>query len=226
MNYLTFDITAFYFKLQIQAPRFSEFQQIKFFKMNEENVYFIKVDDVTVSSTVIDEYFQCDLEKCKGACCTIPNAYGAPITFEEANILVDIQEKLYKYLPEKHIQILQKYGPYEVHKGFYHTRTFEDKECVFVYYDGDIAKCAIEKAYLNGEIDFRKPISCHLFPIRKIHFGNDVLRAEFLSICEAALSRGLDSKMPVYEFCKESLIRLYGKRWFDKLKQIINQLKR
>lgn len=192
----------------------------------EHNLYFIKVDEVTISSTVIEEYFQCDLEKCKGACCTIENAYGAPITLEEVNILIDIQDKLVKYLPSKHVEILNKYGPYEVHKGFYHTRTFEDKECIFVYYQNSIARCAIENAYLNGEVEFRKPISCHLFPIRKINFGNDVLRAEFLSICEAAIERGLDSKIPVYEFCKESLTRLYGKRWFNKLELEIKKLKR
>jgi len=192
----------------------------------EDNLYFIKVDDITVSSTIIDEYFQCNLEKCKGACCTIENAYGAPITFEEANKLEEIKDKLYQYLPERHIELLKKYGAFEVHKGLYHTRTFEDKECVFVYYDNDIAKCAIEKAYLDGVVDFRKPISCHLFPIRKISFGSDVLRAEFLSICEAALSQGLDSKTHVYEFCKESLIRLYGKKWYDKLVSVINKLKR
>lgn len=194
--------------------------------MTEGNVYFIKIEDVTVSSTVIDEFFQCDLNKCKGACCTIENAYGAPITIEEANILEGIKENLYKYLPEKHVELLKKYGAFEIHKGLYHTRTFEDKECVFVYYDKDIAKCAIEKAYLEGEIDFRKPISCHLFPIRKISFGNDVLRAEFLSICEDAIKSGLDWKIPVYEFCKESLIRLYGTKWFEKLKSTINKLKR
>ncbi len=194
--------------------------------MTEGNVYFIKIENVTVSSTIIDEYFQCDLQKCKGACCTIENAYGAPITIEEANILESIKEILYKYLPEKHVELLKKYGSFEVHKGSYHTRTFEDRECVFVYYDKDIAKCAIEKAYLEGEIDFRKPISCHLFPIRKISFGNDVLRAEFLSICEDAIKSGLDSKIPVYEFCKESLIRLYGIKWFEKLKNAINSLRR
>lgn len=192
----------------------------------EDNVYFIKVDDITISSTIIDEYFQCDLEKCKGACCTIENAYGAPITLEEANILEDIKEKLYKYLPDKHIELLKKYGPFEVHKGLYHTRTYEKQECVFVYYDNNIAKCAIEMAYLEGEISFRKPISCHLFPIRRISFGNDVLRAEFLPICESAIKNGLDSKTPVYEFCKEALIRLYGLRWFEKLKNVINKLKK
>lgn len=194
--------------------------------MTEGNVYFIKVEEVTVSSTVTDEYFQCDLEKCKGACCTIENAYGAPITFEEADILERIKEKVYKYLPEKHVEILKKFGAFEIHKGLYHTRTFEDKECVFVYYDNNIAKCAIEKAYLDGEVGFRKPISCHLFPIRKISFGSDVLRAEFLKICETALSNGLDSKTLVYEFCKDALIRLYGKSWFEKLNNAINKLKR
>lgn len=194
--------------------------------MHNGEVYFIKVDDVTVSSTIIDEYFKCDLTKCKGACCTIENALGAPITFEESNILVDIKEKLYKYLPEKNVELLKKYGPFEVHKGLYHTRTLDEKECIFVYFEDGIARCAIEKAFLNNEINFRKPISCHLFPIRKINFGQDVLRAEFISICESALHNGLDSKTPVYEFCKDSLIRLYGIKWYEKLLRIINKLKR
>lgn len=194
--------------------------------MYNENLYFIKVDDITISSTIIDEFFQCDLEKCKGACCTIEDAYGAPLTFEESNVLIEIKEKLYKYLPEKNINLLKKHGPFEVHKGNYHTRTVEGKECIFVYFENNIAKCAIEKAFLNKEIDYRKPISCHLFPIRKINFGQDVLRTEFLNICQAAISKGLDSKMPVYEFCKEALIRLYGKSWFAKLKRAINNLKK
>lgn len=194
--------------------------------MQNGEMYFIKVDEITVSSSIIEEYFKCDLEKCKGACCTIENALGAPITFEESNILEEIKEKIYKYLPEKNVEILKKYGSFEVHKGLYHTRTLEEKECIFVYFENDIAKCAIEKAYLNGEITFRKPISCHLFPIRRINFGQDVLRAEFISICESALQNGLDSKTHVYEFCRESLIRLYGKNWYDKLIKVINKLKR
>ncbi len=194
--------------------------------MEDKIVYFIKVEDVTVSSTIIDMYFECDLEKCKGECCVIEGANGAPITFEESNMLLEIQDKLYKYLSAKHIEILKKYGPFENIKGRLHTRVVDKKECVFVYYEGDIARCAIEKAYDEGEINFRKPISCHLYPIRKIEFGEDVLRFDYYPACEPALNRGLASKTRVYEFCKDAIIRLYGIKWFEKLKKVINNQKR
>ncbi len=191
--------------------------------MDLGNTYFIKVEDVTINNSLIDEYFFCDLEKCKGACCTLENAYGAPLAIEEANTLAKIFDKVINYLPEKKQTALKKYGPFEVHKGNYHTRTIDERECIFVYYENEIAKCSLEKAYSRNEIDFRKPISCHLFPIKRQYFGSDVLRAEFLKICEPAISKGLDSKTTVYEFCKDSLIRLYGKSWFEKLKKVVSE---
>lgn len=191
--------------------------------MNSGNKYFINVEEITLNNSVVDEYFQCDLEKCKGACCTLENAYGASLTLEETNILTEVFHKVLNYLPEKNQTLLKKYGPFEVHKGNYHTRTIDERECIFVYYENEIAKCSLEKAYLKNEIDFRKPISCHLFPIKRNHFGSDVLSAEFLKICEPAFSKGLDLKMTVYEFCKDSLIRLYGKSWFEKLKKVASE---
>jgi hypothetical protein len=125
-----------------------------------------------------------------------------------------------RYLPEKSQTALIKYGPFEKHKGIYHTRIIDEKECIFVYWENEIAKCSIEKAFLNGETDFRKPISCHLFPIRKNYFGHDVLRTEFLKICKEAIAKGLASKTLVYEFCKDSLVRLYGTLWYDKLRKL------
>ncbi|MCX8010070.1 MAG: DUF3109 family protein [Ignavibacteria bacterium] len=189
----------------------------------EKEVYFIKVNEVTINNELFDEYFECDLNACKGACCTIEDAYGAPITNQEANFLQKEIETIAKYLPEKNKMILSKLGPYEVIKGNLHTRTVEEKDCVFVFKEDGIAKCAIERAYQNNEIDFRKPLSCHLFPIKRNVFGNDVLRVEKLSICKSAFSNGLDSKTRVYEFCKDALIRLYGKDWFNKLKSLANQ---
>jgi len=190
--------------------------------MKYENTYFIQIDDVTIGNSVTDEYFFCDLEKCKGACCTLEDAYGAPLTIEEANILAKVAEEIKHYLPTKSQAALKKFGPIEKHKGSYHTRTVEERECIFVYWENDVAKCAVEKSFFKSEIDFRKPISCHLFPIRKNYFGHDVLRAEFLKICDVAMTKGLDSKTFVYEFCKDSLVRLYGTKWYDKLRKLVN----
>lgn len=190
--------------------------------MNYENTYFIKVDDITIGNSVIDEYFYCDLEKCKGACCTLENAYGAPLTIEETNTLVKLVDIVKQYLPEKSRIALEKYGPFEKHKGNYHARTIDERECIFVYWENEIAKCSIEKAFMNREIDFRKPISCHLFPIKRNFFGHDVVRTEFLKICKDAIAKGLDSKTLVYEFCKDSLVRLYGNKWYEKLRTLVN----
>ncbi|MCW8817384.1 MAG: DUF3109 family protein, partial [Ignavibacteriaceae bacterium] len=95
--------------------------------------------------------------------------------------------------------------------------------CVFVYYENEIAKCSIEKAYLEGKTDFRKPISCHLFPIRISDFGGDVLGFERIDECQPALELGKAENTTVAEFCKDSLSRLYGKEWYLKFIELIGK---
>ena len=99
-------------------------------------------------------------------------------------------------------------------------RSIDNKDCVFSTYEGKVAKCAIEKAYNSGKIDFKKPISCHLFPIRVSNFGGDVLRFEKLQECEPAMENGKELDVTVAEFCREPLERLYGKNWFNQLKEL------
>lgn len=166
---------------------------------------------------ITNTYFTCDLEKCKGACCTLESEFGAPITEEEVKIIAGLLPVIVKYLPPEHIREIEKDGFFTSKSNELLTQAVSRKACVFVYFENDVAKCSIERAYMNGETDFRKPISCHLFPIRVSKFGDEVLRYEKFSECSAALENGTKMDVTIAEFCKDSLIRAYGKHWYSSL---------
>lgn len=184
---------------------------------------FIEIDDIILNPEIIETKFTCDLDKCKGACCTMESEFGAPVTVNEIKKIEGIVNKVKKYLPERHIKEIEENGFWENKYDQSMTRSINNRECVFVYYDGDVAKCGIEKAYINGEVKFRKPISCHLFPIRVSEFGGDVLRFEEYSECGPALEKGLETDLTVLEFCKDALKRLYGGEWFNKTRSYLGK---
>ena len=183
----------------------------------------IPIENVVISEEVVKTNFACDLKKCKGACCTVESEYGAPLKEEEIGIINGIIDVVIKYLPETHIEEIEKKGFYDIIKNKLMTRSVNRKACVFVYFEGEIAKCSLERAYLNGETDFRKPISCHLFPIRITNFGGEILRYEKFDQCEPALKNGDKKNIKMVEFCEESLIRLYGERWYSNLMEVIGK---
>ena len=183
----------------------------------------IPVEDVLVRPEVVKINFECDLERCKGACCTLESDYGAPLLKEEVNKIRKILNNVKEYLPKRHVEEIDKNGFYEAKGSEFLTRSINNKACVFVYYDGDIAKCGIERAFLDGKVKFRKPISCHLFPIRVSKFGGPVLRYEKFSECKPALEKGEKNKLTLIDFCRESLIRLQGNNWYSKLKEIMGK---
>jgi Protein of unknown function (DUF3109) len=178
---------------------------------------FIPVENVLVRPEIMETNFSCDLEKCKGACCTIESEFGAPLSNEEIPIITEILEEVYPYLPGEHVNLIKKNGFFYNHEGESMTRSINKRECVFVYFDNGVAKCSIEKAFFDGKITFRKPISCHLFPIRITKFGGDVLRYEKFSECSPALEKGIKENIKIAEFCEDSLIRSYGKKWYSSL---------
>ena len=99
-------------------------------------------------------------------------------------------------------------------------KSVDNRDCVFVYRDSqDVALCAIEKAFYAGEVDFIKPLSCHLFPIRISDFGGPVLRYEEYDECKPALENGENKNITIMNFCETSLKRSFGEEWFDKLKE-------
>ena len=183
----------------------------------------LPVENILVRREIAEIHFKCDLIKCKGACCTFESHYGAPLKWEEVNLINNILSEVIGYLPDVHRDEINQHGFYEVKKDEPLTRSIDKQACVFVYYENGIAKCSIEKAYFDGKSDFRKPISCHLFPIRISDFGGDVLRFEHLDECKPAIELGKNENITVAEFCEDSLNRLYGEEWYSKFIELIGK---
>jgi Protein of unknown function (DUF3109) len=185
--------------------------------------YNIVVKNVILRQELIDTKFACDLGKCKGACCTLESEYGAPLSDNEISQIQDSLIAAKIYLTESHLNKLEKDGFFEKKNGELLVSSINNKECVFAFFENGVAKCSLEKAYLEGKTSFRKPISCHMFPIRVSNFGGDVLRFEEFSECKPALEKGKQENTSLIDFCKEALIRCYDKNWYSKLKEIIGK---
>ena len=185
--------------------------------MFEDNINL--ADDVVVRDEIFTQKFSCDLQKCKGACCTLESEFGAPLLEKEIYLIEENYSEIENYLPEEHKVEINKNGFSEEKQGELMVSSVNNKACVFVYSENDIAKCAIEKAYLEGKSSFKKPISCHLFPIRVTNFGGDVLRFEKFNECSPAEIKGKKENKYIYDFCEEPLKRKYGEKWYSLLKE-------
>jgi hypothetical protein len=175
------------------------------------------INDVLVRDEIVEIPFSCDLKKCKGACCTLESELGAPVTKAEVEEIEKILPVIKEYLKQTNIDEIEEKGFFEIRDDEMMITSVNNRDCVFSFFDNGIAKCAIERAYFDGKVQFRKPISCHLFPIRVTDFSGDVLRYEKFSECAPALEKGKEENITIVEFCKDSLIRLYGEDWYNKL---------
>lgn len=192
--------------------------------MNNSYLYhMLAIDDTLISEDIFDKKFVCDLSACKGECCVSGDS-GAPLEKEELEILNTVYEQVKPYMVPKGIKAVEKSGLYvRDADGDYTTTLVSDgAECAFVYFDdNNIAKCAIEKAYLEGKISWKKPISCHLYPIRITKYKNyEAINYHSWSICKPACDCGEKLDVPVFKFLKEPLIRKYGEGWFNELENI------
>jgi len=142
--------------------------------------------------------------------------FGAPLAESEVELMNDILEDVLPYISPKGREIIEHESFWEKKEGILLTKSIGDRDCVFVYRDGNVAKCGIEKAFFDGVIDFRKPLSCHLFPIRVVDFGGPVLRYEKFSECGAALDKGAETDETIFEFTREALERAFGVDWYRK----------
>lgn len=179
----------------------------------------IKVGEVLVSDDIRKVEFVCHLEKCKGACC-VEGDLGAPLEEDELALMHEIQDGVKSYLSEEGLKAIAEQGPYILDEdGDYSTPTIGGRECAYAIYDNTgTLKCGIEQAWLDGKVGFRKPISCHLYPIRitkKKDF--EAVNYHKWSICSAACSHGQALKVPLYKFLREPLIRKYGEKWYGEL---------
>jgi hypothetical protein len=179
----------------------------------------IEVKNTLVHEDIVRENFVCNLNKCKGICC-IEGDSGAPLERSELAILEEIYPIIKPYMTEKGIAVIEEFGTHvKDFEGDYTTPCVDtNKECAYVIMENGISKCSIEKAYEEGKIGWKKPISCHLYPIRITNYPEfEVLHYDRWNICSPACSFGNELKVPVYQFLKEPLIRKYGAEWYQEL---------
>lgn len=201
-----------------------------------------------ISKEVLETHFTCDLNRCKGACCVAGDS-GAPLEREELDQLTEVYEKVKPYMTPEGIQTVEKEGKFVYDKEdkefvtpliirtekqkqvLRHSKDKNEKarselkECAYTYFENGIAGCAIEKAYNEKKIDFRKPVSCHLYPIRiKKENGYDKLRYDKWNVCSPACALGKQTRIPVFEFVSAALLRKYGGDWLSELREAVKYL--
>jgi hypothetical protein len=183
----------------------------------------IAIDNVLVSDKVVEEQFVCDLLKCKGGCCEDGDA-GAPLEKEELERLNEIYEKVKPYLTAAGIREIESSGRYQYDREFgWVTPTIEGKMCAYGYKDASgIIKCGIEQAWNDGKISWKKPVSCHLYPIKinRNKVGEVMNYEPRTSLCRPGCALGQKLRVPAYVFLKEAIVRKYGMDFYNALEHI------
>jgi len=188
----------------------------------------LQIDKTLISFDIFEKKFVCDLGVCKGECC-VEGDSGAPLDDEETKILEEIYPVVEKYMTKAGIKAVKKQGKWIVDSdGDKVTPLVNNKECAYIYKDNKgIVFCAIEKAFLEKEIDFQKPVSCHLYPIRITKYQDfDAVNYESNKLCIPARVNGERLGVPLYKFVKVPLIRKYGKKWYEQLEIAAEELKK
>lgn len=187
-----------------------------------------KIDDVVVSLDVFREKFICNLDACKGQCCIEGDA-GAPLEEEEVAELEKVLPVIWDQLSPQAREIIDRQGVcYTDQDGDLVTSIVNGKDCVFTCYDEKgCCYCAIEKAYRDGKVDFYKPVSCHLYPIRVGNYGPyKAVNYHRWDVCKAAVILGQKENVPVYKFLKEPLIRKFGEAWYNEMESVAEELRK
>ncbi len=201
----------------------------------------IMIGNTLISESILEKHFVCDLAKCKGGCCVAGDA-GAPLQDDELKLLEDVYEQVKPYMTEEGISTIEKEGLYVYDHddkeyvtpliirdkaGKDRLKKSEDpheraranqKECAFTMFENGIAMCSIERAWKEGKVAFRKPVSCHLYPIRvSRHKEFEAINYDRWTVCGPACVLGEQLKVPVFQFVKEALVRKYGQAWVNEL---------
>ncbi len=188
----------------------------------------IQIQNTLLSDDIFEEQFICDLCKCKGECC-VEGESGAPITREEFQEIEGILPEIWDDLSPKAQEVINKQGiAYTDYDSELVTSLVNGKECVFTYFDADgVCKCAIDNAYRQGRISVRKPVSCHLYPIRLTEYRDfTAVNYHRWSICQPAVKLGRKEGVPLYRFLKEPLIRKFGEEWYNEVCEAARLLKK
>ena len=185
----------------------------------------IKIGDTLVSFDVIECYFCCNLDDCKGACCIEGDA-GAPITESEEQAIKEALPAVVDQLPKEAIEVINKQGvSYVDEEGHLVTSIIGNKDCVFCTYDKKgICLCALEIGYNSGKCSFKKPVSCHLYPIRLTEYPTfTAVNYDERKICRGAVKLGKEKGIRVYQFLEGPLVRHFGKEWYEELKLVAEE---
>ena len=187
----------------------------------------IQVGDVLLSSEILTEKFCCDYEKCKGICCVEGDA-GAPVTLDEVAGIEDALDTVWGDLCASAQAVIDKQGvAYTDQEGDLVTSIVHGKDCVFTCYDGENCLCALEKAYRAGKTRFCKPISCSLYPIREKRLSGGLVGLNYnrWDVCKAAITKGVEENIYLYQFLRDPLIRRFGEDWYQELLDTVKELK-
>lgn len=187
----------------------------------------IAVGNALVDKKIFSKEFICNLNACKGECCVAGDS-GAPLEREELPVLISEFEKIKPFLSEKGIAAIESQGLYvKDWEGDYTTPLIEGAECAYTVFEDGIASCGIEKAWKAGATDFRKPVSCHLYPIRVSRLqGFEKLHYHEWSVCSAACELGRNAGVKVYKFLKDALVRRFGEDFYNDLEKAEELLNR
>ncbi|WP_299394747.1 DUF3109 family protein [uncultured Gelidibacter sp.] len=175
-----------------------------------------------VSEDIIEKDFVCNLSACKGACCIDGDA-GAPLDLEETKIMQDIYPKVKPFMRQAGIDAVEAQGTFiTTEDGEFETPLIDGADCAYVMFDNKgTALCAIEEAHNQGEIDWKKPVSCHLYPVRVKDYSEfSAVNYHKWEICDDACTLGKELQVPVYKFVKQALIRKFGEDWYMELEKV------
>ena len=181
-----------------------------------------------VSEDILEKDFVCNLSACKGACCIDGDA-GAPLDKSEAQVLKSIYPKIKPFLRKEGIEAIEEQGTHiTTEENELETPLIDGADCAYVIFDEHkTALCAIEEAYNQGDVDWKKPVSCHLYPVRVKDYSEfSAVNYHHWHICDDACQLGTELQVPVYKFVKEALIRKFGEDWYTELEKTAEKLKR
>jgi hypothetical protein len=184
-----------------------------------------QIDKTLISEEIIENDFVCNLNACKGACC-VAGASGAPLENEETTILESIFNEARSFLRPEGIKAIEEQGTFvKGDDGEWETPLVNNSECAYVIFsDNGITKCGLEEAYNNGATKWKKPISCHMYPVRIREYSEfTAVNYHKWEICDPACSLGNELQVPIYKFVKEALIRKFGEEWYAELEEVANE---
>jgi len=186
----------------------------------------VEIDDKVISLDILEKRFCCDLSICKGACC-VHGESGAPLEDKEVKILPDEYPGFRDFLRPEGIRIIKEQGTSVLDADRENvTPLIDGRECAYTIFENGIARCGIEKAFDEGATNFRKPVSCHLYPVRiKRYKGFKAVNYDQWSICDSARTHGDKQDLAVFRFVREAIERKFGPDFYQKLEILSDQIK-